>query len=206
MLEVKDNELRLYGEIGGYFEGGISAKEFGSVLDSASGDIKLYLNSDGGDVFDGLAIHNQIARYPHDVTVVVDSLAASIASVIAMAADEVVMMPQSFLMIHNPWTAAIGDAGEFRGIADLLDLIGGQIAEIYATKSGQTVGRFLDLMAGETWLTANDAVELGLADRIDGDDDQSIPIAAASRTPVVAAGGFSRRIAASHGLRRAKLH
>ena len=199
MLEVKDNELRLYGEIGGYFEGGISAKEFASVLDSADGDLKLYLNSDGGDVFDGLAIYNQISRYPHDVTVVVDSLAASIASVIAMAADELVMMPQSFLMIHNPWTAAIGDAGEFRGIADLLDLIGGQIADIYATKSGQTTGRFLDLMAGETWLTANDAIELGLADRIDGDDaEEAIPLAATNRTPVVAAGGFSRRIAATH--------
>ena len=206
MIEMKDGALRLYGEIGGYFEDGVGAKDFGKVLDGLGGnDLTMYINSDGGDVFDGLAIYNQLRRYKGDVKIVVDSLAASIASVIAMAADELVMMPQSFLMIHNPWTAAMGDAAEFRGVADLLDLIGGQIADIYATRSGQTQSRFLDLMSGETWLTASDAMEMGLADRIEGDDDMDVANAMDTRRPVASAGGFTKRIAASHSLRRSLL-
>ena len=205
MLEVKDGTMRMYGEIGGYLEGGIGSTEFAAMLDAVgSDDLTINIQSNGGDVFEGLAIYNQLRRHQGKVTVIVDSIAASIASVISMAGDSVLMMPQSFMMIHNPWTAVVGDAGEMRGVADLLDLIGGQIADIYAERSWQTVGRFLDLMAGETWLTAQDAIELGLADGM-YNDTASIENARETADPIVAACGFSKRIAAAHGLRRSRL-
>ena len=133
----KDAKLmRVYGPIGSYFEDGISDVDVVQALDLMDGnDIEIMLKSDGGDVFEGISIYNQLKRYPGKVKITVDSIAASIASVIAMSADELYLESEhSMLMIHNPWTAAMGDATEFRSVADLLDKIGGEIASIYAKK------------------------------------------------------------------------
>lgn len=206
MLEIKDGSLRLYGEIGGFMEGGISSNEFASVLDSIqpSDNITIYLQSNGGDVWEGNAIYSQLKRHAGTVTIVVDSIAASIASVIAMAADNLVMMPHSFLMVHNPWTAMIGDANALRGTADLLDLIGAEIASIYAERSNQPVEKFIDWMASEEWFDTDQAIEIGLADEIYS-QKPSIINARETCKPVAMSCWFPKRIAAKRNLRRARL-
>lgn len=130
--------------------------------------IHVRINSPGGDVFDGLAIYNALKQHSARVIVHVDSLAASIASVIAMAGDEIHMAEGAFIMIHNPWTLAIGDAAELRKVAEVLDQVGGSLAGIYAGRSGQSREDVEAMMDEETWMNAEQAVERGFADSVDG--------------------------------------
>lgn len=145
-----------------------NATSFKEDLD-ALGDvstINLYINSPGGSVFEGIAIHNMLKRHPATVNVYVDALAASIASVIAMAGDTIHMYKNSMLMIHNPWTVAMGNAAELRKQADDLDRIGESAVQSYLQKAGEKLNEddLKQMLDNETWLSADEAQQYGLAD------------------------------------------
>jgi ATP-dependent Clp endopeptidase proteolytic subunit ClpP len=160
-------QVSIYDEIGFF---GVSAGDFMAELKGVSGDIELHLNSPGGDVFDGIAIFNQLKQRKGDVHVIVDGLAASAASFIAQAASpgQLEVAPHSQMMIHNGFSMAIGDAADLRTTADLLDKITNEIASIYAERSGKPVAYWLGQMAAETWYSDAEAVADGLADNIHG--------------------------------------
>lgn len=156
-------DIYVYSSIGGWF--GMWADEFIDELKAVTTPkINLRLNSPGGSVFDGIAIANALRAHPANVTVYVDSLAASIASVIMLAGDKVIMQPQSQVMIHAASGACYGDASEMVKMAELLEFQTRNIAEAYADRTGRTVDEFLELMAAESWFSAKEAVEMGLAD------------------------------------------
>lgn len=167
--------LRLYDYIdpdGGYW--GISANEFAQALDEA-GDVSkidLRINSGGGAVWDGLAILNTLRAHGATVTATVDGVAASAASFIAVACDEVVMMPNSRMMIHDALGVCVGQAGDMREYADFLDDTSSNIAEIYAERAGGTTEEWRATMTANgligQWYSAQEAVDAGLADRVGG--------------------------------------
>ena len=158
-------DVYLYDAIGGWL--GISAQQFSEQLaEITAPTINLHINSPGGDVFDGTAIYNAIQQHDSDVIVHVDGVAASIASIIALAGKEVRMGEGSYFMIHNPWSLAIGDAADLRETADLLDKVGGQLAAIYARQTGMKLADVQSAMDAETWYTAEEAVENGFADSV----------------------------------------
>lgn len=159
------NELLIYGDIGESMWGdSVTASDVKSLLDGMSGDISVRINSPGGSVFDGFAIYNLLRSHNGTVTVHVDGLAASAASVIAMAGDEIVMGNASMLMIHDPWTMAVGDSGEMRKTAETLDKIRDSIVDAYAGKASD-ISRddIAQMMADETWMTASEAQSMGFA-------------------------------------------
>lgn len=162
--------VRLYDPIDSWGgDWGVSAKEFAALLDETPDDveeIRLHLNSPGGEVFEGLAILNLLRSHRAKVTTVVDGIAASIASVIAMAGDRVVMAPNSELMIHDAWGLAIGNAADMHAMADTLDHLSNNIASVYAAKAGGTAEDWRALMRLESWFGADEAVEAGLADAL----------------------------------------
>lgn len=158
-------EVHVYGDVG---EGGVTAAEFIRELAGIdAGAITVRINSGGGQVFDGLAIHNALRSHPARVTVYVDALAASIASVIAMAGDWVVMREHSQLMIHDArnW---LGDASpqELREMADFLDRQSDNLADVYVRRAGGTRAQWRERMRQDTWYTAEEAVAAGLADEV----------------------------------------
>lgn len=167
----KRGEIWLYDQIGDSFWGeGISAKTFQREL-SALGkvdEISLRINSPGGDVFDGLAIYNQLKTHPARVVVDVDGLCASIASVIAMAGDDIRMASNAMMMIHNPHGMAVGDAAEMQRVAALLDQVKGALVDTYAGRTGRSRSDLQAWMDDETWLSAEDAVQHGFADAVTG--------------------------------------
>lgn len=162
--------IRLYDPIDGYGENwGISAKEFAVALDGLPSnitEIRLHINSPGGDVFDGIAIVNALRAHKARIVAVVDGIAASAASFIACAADETIMAPNSELMIHDAWGLCVGNAGEMREMADMLDHISDNIASIYAAKAGSDTATWRAAMSGESWYSAAEAVAAGLADSV----------------------------------------
>lgn len=156
--------LDVYDEIGFW---GVSAAEFNAQLQSIQApSIEVHVNSPGGDVFDGLAICNLLRAHPKPVDVVVDGLAASAASYIAMAGDTVTMQPNSQMMIHDAAGLCMGNAADMADMGDLLDKMSANIAGIYATKTGQPADQWRDAMKAETWYSADEAVAAGLADRV----------------------------------------
>lgn len=156
--------LYIYGDIGSW---GITAASFIEELKAVDApEIHLNISSPGGDLFDGLAVHNALRSHRARVIVRVDSLAASIASVIAMAGDRVIMSPHSQMMIHNAAGVSCGEASELREYADFLDRQSENIAGVYAERAGGTVKHWLRLMADETWFFADEAVAAGLADEV----------------------------------------
>jgi ATP-dependent Clp endopeptidase proteolytic subunit ClpP len=164
-IQAKANdeaEIYLYEEIGGF---GVNAKTFiDSVRQMNPKKITLRINSPGGSVFDGLAIYNFLKE--KDVTVQIDGLAASIASVIAMAGKEVKIAGNGFLMIHNPWGGAMGDSSEMRQTADLLDKIRDSLIGTYAEKTGKDHEKIKEWMENETWFSAQEAKDNGFVDTI----------------------------------------
>lgn len=158
-------EISIYDEIGAF---GVSAKGFVEALaaipDGAA--LTLRINSPGGSVFDAVAIHNALRRRAGPVAVWIDGVAASAASYVAMAGDEVVMPRNTFLMIHDPVGVAAGAAEEMRAMAEALDRIRASLLQGYVAKSGRPETEIAALMAKESWLDAEEAVALGLADRI----------------------------------------
>lgn len=157
-------EIVLYDEIGYW---GTTASGFLDELKRVSAaHINLRINSPGGEIFDGIAIFNVLKAHDATVTSYVDSLAASVASVIALAGDEVVMQPYSQMMIHEGWGLAIGSADDMHTMAQLLDRQSDNIASIYADKAGGKLTDWRDRMKAETWYFAKEAVDAGLADRV----------------------------------------
>lgn len=161
--------LDIYDEIGFW---GVSASDFSRQLKAISAPtLTVHINSPGGDVFDGVAILNMLRSHPSNKHVIVDGLAASAASFIAMAGSTVTMMPNSMLMIHDASGGCMGNAAEMQQMADLLDKVSDNIASIYKAKAGTgTVADWRGVMQAEQWYTADEAVEAGLADRV-GDTD-----------------------------------
>lgn len=159
-------ELSIYDEISAY---GVSAKAFIADIGALENgtDLELRLNSPGGSVFDAVAIYNALQRHTGKVTVTIDGIAASAASYVAMAGDEIVMPENAFLMIHDPSGLVMGTAGDMRDMAEALDKIAGSLIKGYAAKSGKSDDEIATLMAAETWFDATEAVEAGLADRVD---------------------------------------
>jgi len=164
--------VTIYDEIGFY---GVSAGQFMADLDGITGPIEMHINSPGGDIYDGITIYNRLKARGGDVHVIVDGLAASAASFIAMAASpgQLEMAPHSEMMIHNGFTMAIGDAADLRKTADLLDKKTADIADMYAQRSGKPAAYWLGKMQAETWYSAEEAVAEGLADRITGQSGPS---------------------------------
>jgi ATP-dependent Clp protease, protease subunit len=158
-------EVSIYDEIGAY---GVSAKSFLDELGAleGAGPLTLRLNSPGGSVFDAVAIYNALKRHAGPVSVWIDGIAASAASYVAMAGDEVVMPKNAFLMIHDPSGFVMGTAEDMRAMAEALDKIKGSLVAGYVAKSGGAEDDIGALMAKETWLDAAEAVELGFADRL----------------------------------------
>ena len=160
-------EILIYDEIGGF---GIEAGKFVADLGEVSAKtIKVRLNTPGGSVFDGVAIFNALRQHPARIEAHIDGLAASIGSIIALAADSVEMAKNAYFMIHNPWTLTIGDSAELRKTADLLDKIGGTLVQTYQDKTGASDEQVTAWMNNETWFTAQEALEAGFIDEITGD-------------------------------------
>lgn len=154
-------QLHIYDEIG-YF--GVSASDMIRDLADVQGPLEVHLNSPGGEVFDGIAIYNSlIAR--KDVTIMIDGIAASIASVIAMAGNPVLIARQGQMMIHDGFGMAIGNAQDMRDFAEQLDRTSNNIAQIYAEHTGKSETYWREIMKSEAWYNAGEAIENGLADR-----------------------------------------
>lgn len=146
--------------------GGVAAETVARQLAGMTGPVTLRLNSPGGDVFGGRAMASAIEAYPDRVTAIIDGYAASAASIVAVAADEIVMAPGTFLMIHNSWTFTMGDKGDHLDQAAVLEKIDRSLAETYAARGKHDAEAFARLMEAETWFTADEAIAAGLADRI----------------------------------------
>lgn len=171
-LKIKNAaELILYGEISDYSWWGDEVTPKALTDDLATlgdiTDLTVRINSPGGDVFAGVAIHSILKRHKASVTVYVDGIAASIASVIAMAGDKIIMPKGSMMMIHNPWTFAYGDSRDLRKTADTLDSIRDSILAIYEGKTGLSNEDLIAMLDEETWMSATEAVEKSFATEVE---------------------------------------
>lgn len=156
--------LDLFDEIGFW---GVTAADFNKQLQAVTADaIELHVNSPGGDVFDGIAILNSLRSHPANISVIVDGLAASAASFIAMAGDSVTMMPNATMMIHNASGLCMGDDDAMTAMAELLNKVSDNIASVYASRAGGTAADWRATMRGEQWYDADEAVAAGLADKV----------------------------------------
>ena len=182
-----------------WFDDDVTPALFKDELNAGTGDITLWINSPGGDCVAAAQIFNMLSEYPGKVTVKIDGLAASAASVIAMAGTEVWMSPVSMMMIHNPATVAWGDHAEMKKAMELLDAVKESIINAYVRKTGQSRAKLSHLMDAETWMDANKAVELGFADDIlfqkeeQGDDGDSVDDSTENGTGASDSVMFSRR-------------
>lgn len=159
-------EISIYDEIGFW---GVSAASFAQDLKDCGNNLKqinLHIHSPGGDVFDGIAIYNLLKNHPANVTVYIDGLAASMASVIAMAGNEIIMPENAMMMIHKPWGIQGGDAEDMRKYADLLDRVENTLIPAYASKTGKTPEELAEMLSAETWLNGKECVEQGFADKL----------------------------------------
>ncbi len=151
----------------GDFENHISADDFLSALSEHAGeDVTILLDSEGGSVTDGLSIYNAIMQYSGNVTVHIDAICASIATVIACAADRVVMNSNAKFMIHRAWTVAMGNSVEFRSMVAILELMDADIASAYGDKTDLPEDELLAMMEAETWMSAEQAYDLGFIDEV----------------------------------------
>lgn len=149
-----------------WFDDDVTPKAFRADLDAGSGDIIVWINSPGGDCVAAAQIYNMLMDYKGTVTVKIDGIAASAASVIAMAGTKVLMSPTALMMIHNPLTVAIGDSEEMQKAIDMLSEVKESIINAYEIKTSLSRAKLAHLMEAETWMDANKAVELGFADEI----------------------------------------
>lgn len=165
------SEIWIYDDIGPDYWGLVSAKRVVNELQAIGKGkpVTVRINSPGGDVVEGQAIYNALRRHSEEggaVTIEVDSLAASMASYIAMAGDTIRIAENAMFMIHLPWTVALGNADQLRQTADVLDKFGESAANVYSKRSGQDVAKIVEMLKAETWITAQEAIDLGLADEI----------------------------------------
>lgn len=162
-------EVYIYDEIGYW---GVTAQMLIDELQALQvSTIELHLNTPGGEVFDGIAIHNALKNHPATINVTVDALAASIGTIIAMAGDTITMAAGSQMMIHEASAFCAGNAVDMRTLADLLDKVSDNLADFYAARAGGTREEWRARMLAETWYLAGEAVEAGLADKVVGAPD-----------------------------------
>lgn len=174
--ETGERELAIDRAIGGdgflsWLSDEITPKAFREELNSGDGDVVVRINSEGGDVFAANEIYNMLKEYRGNVRVKIDAMAASAASVIAMAGDSVEISPVGMIVIHNPWTGTIGDADEFKAVANQLDSIKENIINAYELKTHLSRTKLAKMMDEETFIHARKAVELGFADKIIGEEN-----------------------------------
>lgn len=163
-LIERDGEAHVYLEGGIYDEeDGISAKKVRSLL---KGDVTVHLNSPGGSTFEGLAIYNALKDHPGHVTVQIDGIAASAASIVAMGANKITARPSSMMMIHRGWTIAIGNSEELRKTADVLEKVDEASDKAYSSRFNGSHEELEQMLIDETFLTADDAYAVGLIDEI----------------------------------------
>ena len=164
----EERVLEINGEIASesWFDDDVTPKLFKDELMSGIGPITIWLNSPGGDCIAASQIYSMLMDYPGEVTVKVDGIAASAASVIAMAGTKVLMAPTALMMIHNPMTLAWGDRSEMTKAIEMLDEVKESIVNAYEIKTGLSRAKISHLMDSETWMNANKAIELGFADDI----------------------------------------
>ena len=180
-IKNEDGERTLYfdGYIAeeSWFDDDITPKKFKAELMESDGDISVWINSPGGDVFAASQIYNMLKEYKGKVTVKVDGLAASAASVIAMAGDEILMSPVAMLMIHNPSTLIWGEEADMVKAKEMLAEVKESIVNAYELKTSLSRNKISKMMDMETWMSAKKAVELGFADKVSYEDtDSSIPV------------------------------
>ena len=169
-------ELYLYDVIGEGWFGGISSKSVADALEKfkarGATEVCVYINSPGGDAFEGIAILNVLRRFDGKKTICVDGLAASAASIIAMAGDEIVMGQGAMMMVHDPWNIVMGSAPDLRKEADNLDKLRDALRDVYCARTGIDAKKCEQMMADETWMTAAEAVAAGFATSVSTDDEQ----------------------------------
>ena len=172
-ITASDNDtpvVRIYDDIGPDWAGGVSANSFAKDL-AALGKVdalNVRINSEGGDVFDANAIYNELERHPATVTVDIDGMALSAASVIAMAGNRIRMAENAVLMIHNPWTVRAGDAQEFRDTAGILDKVKTTLVGAYRKRTGKSDDEVSRLMDAESWYTTDEAKAAGFVHEVVG--------------------------------------
>jgi ATP-dependent Clp protease, protease subunit len=179
-LGNKTGAIKIYGVITDikWFEDDVTVSDFEKQL-SALGEIDLlnvFINSPGGNVFEGIAINNILKRHPAAKAVYIDGIAASIASVIAMAGDEVIMPKNTMMMIHNPMSIAYGYAEDMRKAADMLDKVKEPIKASYLSRVNIDDKKLSKLMDQETWLTSEEAIAMGFADKTEGEKDAAATV------------------------------
>lgn len=161
-----------------WFDDDVTPQLFKEELNAGTGNITVWINSPGGDCVAAAQIYNMMMEYPGNVTVKIDGIAASAASVIAMAGTKVLVSPVSMMMIHNPMTVAMGDTSEMQKAISMLDEVKESIINAYEIKTGMSRTKLSHLMDAETWMNANMAVEFGFADEImrrNTSDDVEVP-------------------------------
>lgn len=180
--EAGEAEVWLYDEIGENWWGeGISAKAFIDELNAlppAVQTVRVRINSPGGDVFDGFAMYQALLRHRAKIVIEIDALAASAASVVAMAGDTIRMADTSLMMIHDPWSYAMGSSADMRAMADLLDQVTESILNAYSRREAVDREQVRQAMAAETWYTATSALDAGMIDEV-----VEAPAAVAARVP-----------------------
>jgi len=163
-------EVLIYEDIGGGLFGGVSAKQVVDDIKAANPQmINVRINSPGGDVFDGLAIHNYLRDHQARVEVDIDSLAASAASLIAMSGDEIRMADNALMMIHNAWTVVAGDSHEMERMSELLKQINTQLVKSYAAQTDMDAAEIQGMMDEETWMDSETALGFGFVDSVTSD-------------------------------------
>ncbi len=197
-------DLFIYESIGAnWWDGsGITGKSVNAALEGLKGckTLNVFINCEGGDVFEAKAIYSSLKRFDAEKVIHVDGIAASAATFIAMAGDRIITSPVATWMIHEAWTMAMGPACDLRAVADLLDLENKTIAETYAKQTGASVEEMAALMAAETWMNAAKALELGFTDEITAEEETGDELEASAKTssPAVALAELtSSRIRAS---------
>lgn len=183
-----------------WFDDDVTPQLFKDELLSGSGDITVWINSPGGDCVAAAQIYNMLMDYKGNVTVKIDGIAASAASVIAMAGTKVLVSPVSMMMIHNPMTVAFGNTGEMEKAIAMLDEVKESIINAYEIKTGLSRAKLSHLMDAETWMNANMAVELGFADEVmkrnEAENDIPQPAVAATYSRVAATNSLMEKLAA----------
>lgn len=165
--------IDLYGDIGFF---GVTAADLRRVLNGAK-DVKLRINSRGGDVFEGIAIYNDLVDHPGRVDVEISGLAASAASIIAMAGETIRIAESAFVMIHNSWGLVVGNRHDMTKVAEILEGIDEALARIYADRSGAGIRAVTQMMDEETWLSGKKAIDEGFADELLGSGQASAKLA-----------------------------
>lgn len=168
MTQSQERILFLNGTIAeeSWFDDEVTPALFKDELNSGEGDITVWINSPGGDCIAAAQIYNMLMNYKGNVTVKIDGIAASAASVIAMAGNKIIVSPVSMIMIHNPATIAAGDTSEMQKAIAMLDEVKESIINAYEIKTGLSRAKLSHLMDAETWMDANSAIEMGFADEI----------------------------------------